>query len=48
MAVIADLLADLPEAERREVIAGLPTADRVIVAKILLVGRLAGKEGDSA
>ena len=34
--VIADLLADLPEAERRDVIADLSPADRVAVARLLI------------
>ena len=38
LAVIADLLADLPEQERREVIADLPPADRAAIAR-LLIGR---------
>ena len=38
LAVIADLLADLPDAERREVIAELPPADRAAIAR-LLIGR---------
>ena len=38
LAVIADLLADLPEAERREVIAALPPAARAAIAR-LLIGR---------
>ncbi len=36
--VIADLLADLAEAERQEVIAQLAPADRVTIAR-LLIGR---------
>jgi hypothetical protein len=38
LAVIADLLAELPDAERREVIADLPPADRAAIAR-LLIGR---------
>ena len=38
LAVIADLLTDLPDAERREVIAELPPADRAAIA-CLLIGR---------
>ncbi len=38
LAVIADLLADLPDNERREVIAELPPADRAGIAR-LLIGR---------
>ena len=47
LAVIADLLADLPEDERRSVIADMASADRVAVAK-MLVSRLANKEGRPA
>ena len=36
LAVIADLLADLPEQQRREVIADLPPADRAAVARLLI------------
>jgi Mg/Co/Ni transporter MgtE len=36
LAVIADLLADLPDAERREVIAELPPADRAAIARLLI------------
>ena len=38
LVVIADLLAELPQAERREVIAGLPPTDRAAIAR-LLIGR---------
>ena len=38
LAVIADLLADLPEADRREVIAELTPADRMAIAR-RLIGR---------
>ncbi len=38
LAVIADLLSDLPQAERREVIAELPPADRAAIAR-MLIGR---------
>jgi len=44
LAVIADLLADLPEDERRGVIADMAPADRVVVAK-MLVARLASGGG---
>ncbi len=43
LAVIADLLADLPEDQRRGVISDMAPADRVAVAK-MLVSRLAGRE----
>jgi len=43
LAVIADLLADLSQAERREVIADLPPADRAAIAR-LLIGRK--RQGD--
>ncbi len=33
LAVLADLLADLPTAERRDIIASLPTADRAAIAR---------------
>jgi len=36
LAVLADLLADLPETERQILIADLPTADRVTIARILI------------
>ena len=36
LTVIADLLADLPEAERRPVIADLPPADRAAIARLLI------------
>jgi hypothetical protein len=36
LAVLADLLADLPAAERREVIASLPSTDRAAIAKLLV------------
>ena len=39
LAIIADLLADLPQAERREVIADLPPEDRLTIAKMLSDGR---------
>ncbi len=38
LGVIADLLADLPQAERQEVIATLAPADRVAIAKELISG----------
>jgi len=38
LSVIADLLADLPETERREVIAELSAGDRVTIAR-MLIGR---------
>ena len=38
LAVLADLLADLPSPQRREVIAGLPAADRVAIARMLIDG----------
>jgi predicted DNA-binding ribbon-helix-helix protein len=47
LAVIADLLADLPEDERRGVIANMASADRATVAR-MLVARLAGREGRPA
>lgn len=47
LAVIADLLAELPEDERRSVIADMVPADRVAVAK-LLVTRLTDKGGRPA
>ena len=34
--VIADLLADLPESERREVIAELSPVDRATIARLLI------------
>ncbi len=37
--VIADLLADLPQAERRVVIADLAPTDRVTIAGLLVNGR---------
>ena len=36
LAIIADLLTDLPEAERREVIADLPPTDRAAIARLLI------------
>jgi len=33
---IADLLADLPEAERRDVIAELAPTDRAVIARLLI------------
>jgi len=36
LAVIADLLADLPQAERRAVIAELVPADRAAIARLLI------------
>jgi hypothetical protein len=36
LAVIADLLADLPDAQSREVIAELPPADRAAIARLLI------------
>jgi hypothetical protein len=38
LAVLADLLADLPGPQRREVIASLPAADRVAIAKLIAGG----------
>lgn len=35
LAVLADLLADLPAPERREVIASLPPTDRVAIARLI-------------
>jgi hypothetical protein len=40
LAVLADLLADLPTAERRAVIASLPAADRVAIARLLVGGAI--------
>jgi hypothetical protein len=34
--VLAELLADLPEVDRRELIADLPTSDRVAIARLLI------------
>ncbi len=48
--MIADLLADLAQAERREVIAQLPRADRTAIAR-LVIGRNSGGadgQGDRA
>lgn len=39
-AVLADLLADLPAPERREVIASLPTEDRAAIAKVVAAGAI--------
>jgi hypothetical protein len=36
LAVLADLLAALPEVDRRELIADLPTSDRVAIARLLI------------
>ena len=36
LAVLTDLLADLPEADRRELIADLRPADRVAIARRLI------------
>ena len=36
LAVLADLLADLPEVDRRELIADLSPADRVAIARRLI------------
>jgi hypothetical protein len=36
LAVLADLLAELPAPERREVIASLPAVDRAGIARILV------------
>ncbi len=36
LTVIADLLADLPQAERRAVIADLAPADRASIARLLI------------
>ncbi len=44
LAVIADLLADLPQAERRAVIADLAPADRVTIAGLLMNGRNPNEE----
>jgi len=38
LAVLTDLLADLPSPERREVIASLPVADRAAIAKLIVGG----------
>jgi len=37
LAVLADLLADLPGPQRRQVIASLPLADRVAIARLLVL-----------
>jgi len=42
LAVIADLLADLPEQQRREVIADLPAGDRAAIARLLIGKRPSG------
>jgi hypothetical protein len=34
--VLAELLAYLPEVDRRELIADLPTSDRVAIARLLI------------
>ena len=36
LAVLTDLLADLPETDRRELIADLTAADRVTIARLLI------------
>jgi hypothetical protein len=36
LAVLLDLLAALPETDRRELIADLPTSDRVAIARLLM------------
>jgi hypothetical protein len=36
LAVLADLLAALPEVDRRELIADLPASDRVAIARLLI------------
>jgi hypothetical protein len=36
LVVLAELLADLPEADRRELIADLPASDRVAIARRLI------------
>ncbi len=36
LTLLADLLAALPEADWRELIADLPTADRVAIARLLI------------
>jgi Mg/Co/Ni transporter MgtE len=38
LAVLADLLADLPSPQRREVIASLPTEDRAAIARLIAGG----------
>ena len=42
LAAIADLLADLPQTERREVIAELVPSDRVAIARLLIDRRNSG------
>jgi hypothetical protein len=46
LAVIADLLADLPQAERRAVIADLAPADRVKIAGLLINGQNTNENED--
>ena len=36
LVVLAELLADLPEVDRRELIADLPASDRVAIARLLM------------
>ena len=48
LAAIADLLADLPQAERREVIAELPPADRAAIARLLIGRNRQGGRHDSS
>ena len=36
LAILTDLLANLPETDRRELIADLPTSDRVAIARRLI------------
>jgi hypothetical protein len=36
LAVLAELLTDLPEVDRRELIADLPASDRVAIARLLI------------
>jgi len=40
LTVLADLLADLPRPQRREVIASLSPADRVSIAKLIAGGAI--------
>jgi len=37
---LADLLADLPSPQRREIIASLPAADRVAIASLIAGGAI--------
>ena len=48
LTVIADLLADLPQAERRAVIAELTSADRAKVASLLIDVRENSKDEEDA